>query len=175
MERPAAPVPPKPCRPILLEDPLFPRYKIRGVLAAGARRPLRFQSRRVGGRASTAEPQGSGPCLPNPIQLGCGRDLGFAGEGSGGKPSRRAAAHCGSSRCLQGELRIPEVGAACPGALPRWEMLLMLSSPPISGWRGRHRGTDAGHNSGSGLQTPCRCRCFLLWHGQHLRMVTNYV
>lgn len=89
MERPAAPVPPKPCRPILLEDPLFPRYKIRGVLAAGARRPLRFQSRRVGGRAGTAEPQGSGPCLPNPIQLGCGRDLGFTGEGSGGKPSRR--------------------------------------------------------------------------------------
>lgn len=41
MERPAAPVPPRPCRPILEEDPLFPRYKIRGVLAAVERRPLR--------------------------------------------------------------------------------------------------------------------------------------
>lgn len=56
MERPEAPVPPSPCRPILVEDPLFPRYKIRGVLAAGARQPLRFHSLWVGGRAGSAEP-----------------------------------------------------------------------------------------------------------------------
>lgn len=36
MERPVVPLLPKPCRPILEEAPLFPRYKIRGVLAAGA-------------------------------------------------------------------------------------------------------------------------------------------
>lgn len=161
-----------------MEDPLFPRYKIRGVLAAGARRPLRFQSLRVGGRAGTAEPQGSGLCLPGPGRLECGRDLGFAVEGSVGKPSRGAAAHCGSSRCRQAKgswgsrrleplVRAPSLAGRCCWCWAR--------RPPISGWRGRHRGTDARRNSGSGLQTPCRCRCFLLWHGQHLRMVTNYV
>lgn len=66
MERPAAPAPPKPCRPILDEDPLFPRYNIRGVLAAGARRPQSF-----GGRDGAAGPWGvwARPPRPGPEQM----------------------------------------------------------------------------------------------------------
>lgn len=87
MERPAAPAPPKPCRPILDVDPLFPRYKIRGVLAAGARRPLRF-----GGVDGAARPWGTGPCLPGLVPtrrgfLGC-PDLHFVGEGPRRGPKR---------------------------------------------------------------------------------------
>lgn len=82
------------------------------------------------------------PRVPVPASPAGGWDLGFAGEGSGGKLSREAAVHGGSPKCHPGE-QILEAGAASPGALPRREMLLMLSSPPIRGWSGRHRSTGA--------------------------------
>lgn len=155
MERPAAPAPPKPCRPILDEDPLFPRYKIRGVLAAEARRPQRF-----GGRDAAAGPWGTGPCLPNPVRTrrglpGC-RGLHSSGEGYEvgiqAVASGDAAARCGSPRSRQEGAEVPG-GCGCESVWPpspSKEMLLMLRSPPISSRTGRRAGSSGARSSGSG-------------------------
>lgn len=144
MERPAAPLPPKPCRPILDEDPLFPRYKIRGVLAAGARRPLRFGH----------EDGAARPCLPGPVRtrrgfLGC-RDLLFAGE----EPRRWRAQTPRLAVQVRGlagrESRIPKaVAAGVPPPSARREMLLMRWGPPISSRSGRQ-----GPQPPGGLAAP---------------------
>lgn len=142
MERPAAPAPPKPCRPILDEDPLFPRYRIRGVLAAGARRSQRF-----GGRDGAAGPLGfwPRPRRPGPDRTWLSRRPGppLCWGGATRRGSRRWRAEtrllAAKVRGLAGrELRIPEaVAAGVSPPSPRREMLLMLWSPPISSRRGR--------------------------------------
>lgn len=142
MERPAAPAPPKPCRPILDEDPLFPRYKIRGVLAAGARRPQRFggQDGAAGRWGAWPRPRRPGPDRTRLSRLP-GPPLCWGGAKRRGSRRRRAETRllAAKVRGLAGwELRIPEaVAAGVSPPSPRREMLLMLWSPPISSRRGR--------------------------------------
>lgn len=141
MERPAAPAPPKPCRPILDEAPLFPRYRMRGVLAAGARRPRRF-----GGRDGAARDPGvlapASPARPRRGFLGC-RVLHLLGRGQGEGMEAAAAADedAAARRGVRGPagraLGIPEAVAA-GGSLPAASelLLLLLRGPPISSRRG---------------------------------------
>lgn len=147
MERPAAPAPPRPCRPILDEDPLFPRYKIRGVLAAGTRRPQRFQSQ-CRGPGWCRGTLGFWPLPPRPGPEG---DVAVPAAGTSALSGRGQEEGPGSGArrggCSQWKSEVSPWGVEEPGgwscwsvgALPRWEKLLMLRSPPISGRRGRRR------------------------------------